>query len=157
MLYSQSHTVRRLSLVARWTQRARSASEGSNRADVRPRKDWSMKLGNTSAHQSAGCILALIAFAFALPMGANAQWEVIYLNPPGATSSRAFGIGDAQQAGSAMVGGVAHAGLWSGSAKSWVDLHLPKWVAAFTPAYGTARPPRGWTCTPPGPMKARRP
>jgi len=82
-----------------------------------------MKLGNTSAHQSAGCILALIAFAFALPMGANAQWEVIYLNPPGATSSRAFGIGDAQQAGSAMVGGVAHAGLWSGSAKSWVDLH----------------------------------
>ncbi len=70
MLYSHSHIARRLSLVARWTQRARSASEGSNRADVRPRKDRNMKYLNTRGHRIAGRILALSAFAFAWPVDA---------------------------------------------------------------------------------------
>ena len=82
-----------------------------------------MKLGNTSAHQSAWWILALIAFAFALPVDANAQWTVIQLHPAGASRSWALGVGDGGQVGFAEIGGAEHAGLWSGSAHSWVDLH----------------------------------
>jgi hypothetical protein len=41
----------------------------------------------------------------------------------GAASSTASGVSNGQQAGSANFGGVDHAGIWSGSAASWVDLH----------------------------------
>ena len=82
-----------------------------------------MKFVNTRGHRSAGRILALSAFVFALPMGANAQWQVIYLQPAGATSSGAIGVADGQQVGGATVGGISCAGVWSGSAKSWVNLH----------------------------------
>ena len=75
-----------------------------------------MKLGNTSAHQSAWRILALIVFAFAWPVDANAQWTVSQLHPAGASRSWAIGIGDGEQAGFATVGGADHAGLWSGNA-----------------------------------------
>ncbi len=82
-----------------------------------------MKYLNTRAHRSAGRILALSAFAFAWPVDANAQWDVIQLHPRGASRSWAIGVGDGQQAGFATVDGVDHASLWSGSANSWVDLH----------------------------------
>ncbi len=82
-----------------------------------------MKLGNTSARQSAGWILALSAFAFAWPVDANAQWTVINLHPAGASRSWARDVGDGQQVGFATVDGADHAALWTGSAKSWVDLH----------------------------------
>ena len=45
------------------------------------------------------------------------------LNPAGALQSIAFGASGANQVGSAFVGGANHAGLWSGTAASWVDLH----------------------------------
>jgi hypothetical protein len=71
-----------------------------------------MKLGNTSAHQSAWRILALIVFAFAWPVNANAQWTVIQLHPAGATASGASGVGGGQQVGSVLAGyGVPYAGL----------------------------------------------
>jgi len=82
-----------------------------------------MKLVNTRGRRGAVRILALSAFVFALAMGANAQWQVINLNPAGATSSGAIGVGDGLQAGRAAVGGITRASLWSGSARSWVDLH----------------------------------
>lgn len=82
-----------------------------------------MRFVNTREHRSAGRILALSALLFALPMGANAQWQVIFLNPAGATSSGAVGVADGLQVGRATVGGINRAGLWSGSAKSWVNLH----------------------------------
>ncbi len=92
-----------------------------------------MKYLNTRGHRSAGWILALsvFAFAFALPMGANAQWDVIYLNPRGATGSRAVGVDGGQQVGSAHVDGIDRASLWSGTAKSWVDLHPAGMASSF--------------------------
>ncbi len=125
MLYSHSHITRRLSLVARWTWLARSSSECSNRADVGSGKDWKMKLVNTITHQSAWRILALalIVFAFAWPVKANAEWTVIPLHPNGASRSWAIGVGDGGQVGFATVDGDDHASLWNGSANSWVDLN----------------------------------
>lgn len=45
------------------------------------------------------------------------------MNPLGATRSFAEGVVDGRQVGSAMFGGVYHAGVWNGSALSWFDLH----------------------------------
>jgi MYXO-CTERM domain-containing protein len=50
------------------------------------------------------------------------------LAPVGASSSAVNAVGGGQQAGVAFFGGQARAGLWSGTASSWVDL------AAFLPA-----------------------
>jgi hypothetical protein len=44
------------------------------------------------------------------------------LHPANATSSRINGIAANQQAGWARIGGVARAGIWSGTAASWQDL-----------------------------------
>jgi hypothetical protein len=82
-----------------------------------------MKNLNTGGHRIAGRILALIAFAFAMPVDANAQWDVIQLHPNGASRSWAYGVGDGGQVGFAEVGGVSRASLWNGSANSWADLH----------------------------------
>lgn len=90
-----------------------------------------MKFVNTREHRSAGRILALSALLFGLPMGANAQWQAINLNPAGATSSGAVGVADGLQVGTATVGGIRRAGLWSGTAKSWVSLH-PAAMASST-------------------------
>ncbi len=76
-----------------------------------------MKYLNIRGHRSAGRILALSAFAFAWPVTANAQWDVIQLHPGGATSSRASGVDGGQQVGHATVGGITRASLWSGSDK----------------------------------------
>src|SRR5947207_889761 len=82
-----------------------------------------MKYLNTRGHGSWKRILALSAFAFAFPIGANAQWTVINLHPAGATRSWAIGVGGGQQVGIAGVGGQSHASLWYGIAASWVDLN----------------------------------
>lgn len=57
----------------------------------------------------------------ALP--AKAQWTVVDLGPAGSSESIAAGIGPTQQVGRAGFGGSAHAGLWAGTAASWLDLH----------------------------------
>jgi hypothetical protein len=47
------------------------------------------------------------------------------LNPPGATESSALGVNAGMQAGWARfgIGTLGHAGIWSGTAGSFVDLH----------------------------------
>jgi len=50
---------------------------------------------------------------------AFAGWTVVNLHPAGATYSEAWGVSGGQQVGEAD----GHAGLWSGTAGSWVDLH----------------------------------
>ena len=45
------------------------------------------------------------------------------LHPAGATESFAVNIDGGQQVGAAMVDGVFHASLWSGTAASWEDLN----------------------------------
>lgn len=61
-----------------------------------------------------------------LSTAAHAQWTVTNLNPPGSIQAYAFAAG----------GGQARAGLWSGTAGSWVDLaaFLP---TGFTDTYAT--------------------
>jgi len=59
---------------------------------------------------------------------AHAQWNVTYLNPPGAVSSAANGVSGTQQVGWAEFNaglGVPgyHAGYWKGAAATWIDLH----------------------------------
>lgn len=56
---------------------------------------------------------------------AKAQWSVTRLHPTGATASYATGSASGQQAGFSMFDdnrSVPRAGVWSGSAESWVDL-----------------------------------
>ncbi len=56
---------------------------------------------------------------------AKAQWSVTRLHPTGATASYATGSASGQQAGFSMFDdnrSVPRAGVWSGSAGSWVDL-----------------------------------
>jgi len=54
---------------------------------------------------------------------AFAGWTVVNLNPAAARYSYAVGVSGGQQVGYADVGGADHAGLWSGTAGSWVDLN----------------------------------
>ncbi len=49
----------------------------------------------------------------------------VYLNPPGTSFSRCFGMDATQQVGHAYIGPGYHASLWTGSATSWVDLNPP--------------------------------
>ena len=68
-----------------------------------------------------GAVLALTA-SFSV---ARAQWTVTYLHPAGASYSQAFAATGAQQVGEQWIGIWPHAGVWSGSAASWVVLHPP--------------------------------
>lgn len=54
--------------------------------------------------------------------------------------SEAWGTGAGRQVGYALFGGVAHAGIWSGTAASWTDLHavLHSTFPAFTDSWATA-------------------
>nr|MDQ2985192.1 hypothetical protein [Armatimonadota bacterium] len=63
-----------------------------------------------------------IAICVIFAASATAQWTVVNLHPGGAEMSRAFAVRDGKQVGSAVVGGVVRASLWSGTAASWVDL-----------------------------------
>ena len=53
---------------------------------------------------------------------AFAGWEVTYLHPAGSIESNAWGVSGGEQVGYAKFGSSYHAGLWSGTAASWVDL-----------------------------------
>ncbi len=71
--------------------------------------------------------LTLAAAAFALATCAFSQWTVVNLHPQGALSSAAYGVQGGHQAGVVEVPDpfwtqARHASLWSGTAKSWVDL-----------------------------------
>ncbi|MDP1661992.1 MAG: hypothetical protein Q8L55_08760 [Phycisphaerales bacterium] len=79
----------------------------------------------------ATTMLALIALA-ALAPTAHAQWTVTNLHPAGATYSSANAASGGQQAGTAALGNFYHAGWWSATAASWVDLHV------FVPAEYTS-------------------
>ena len=73
-------------------------------------------------------IFAIIAALVLLCMAggsAFAGWTVVNLNPAGATVSYAYGISGGQQVGYAYLPGtyLYHAGLWSGTAGSWIDLN----------------------------------
>ncbi len=48
---------------------------------------------------------------------------VVDLDPVGSTSSEASSVFAGKQAGMANIAAAVHAGMWSGSANSWVDLH----------------------------------
>ena len=54
---------------------------------------------------------------------ASAGWTVVNLHPAGALESQAHGVSGGQQVGYAQFGHrLSHAGLWSGTAQSWVEL-----------------------------------
>ena len=59
-------------------------------------------------------------------------WEVIILHPIGQSGSAAYGISGGQQVG--RVGN--HAGLWNGTAESWVDLHSPDYDGSCASGIG---------------------
>jgi len=63
-----------------------------------------------------------VTFAFLAAIAARAEtWTVINLNPAGADESSLYAITGAQQAGFAT--GSSHAGIWTGTAASFIDLH----------------------------------
>src|SRR5256885_9813905 len=83
------------------------------------KKDCSMSIG----HRSVLIGIRSIILISALPASASAQLTVINLNPAGATtSSQANSVQGGQQVGYALVGGIARASLWSGTAASWLNL-----------------------------------
>ncbi len=96
-----------------------------------------------SAVDRAGVCASLL-----LVVGASAGWRVINLHPVGvgATSSRVHAIFGSAQVGEAQIDGIVHAGLWSGTGSSWVDLHTPGdnwsygWGAGAGMQVGTAQP-----------------
>ncbi len=51
---------------------------------------------------------------------AEAQWTVTNLHPSGASNSYAYGVSEGQQIGTAVINGANCAGLWTGSAASWM-------------------------------------
>src|SRR3569832_246561 len=53
----------------------------------------------------------------------HATWTETFLTPAGATTGYASAAGGSQQGGYAHIGGQNHAGIWSGTAGSWVDLN----------------------------------
>ena len=74
--------------------------------------------------------IALLSGLAAAP--AAAQWTVVNLHPAGASESFAYGVRDGQQVGAARVNGQLHAGLWTGSAALWMDLHRGVAVTLLT-------------------------
>ena len=64
--------------------------------------------------------VALIAAAGSVFAG---TWTVTNLGPSGSSSSTASCAWGTQQAGTAHIGDSTHAGIWSGTAGSWVDLN----------------------------------
>lgn len=75
-------------------------------------------------------IYAVTALLSLLCLGggpAFAGWTVVSLHPAGAEGSCANGVSGGQQVGYAWFSGKYHAGLWSGTAGSWMDLN-PAWA-----------------------------
>jgi hypothetical protein len=81
-------------------------------------------------------LLALTPLFAALTTTIQAQWTVTLLTPAGTTNSVGSSLSGAQQVGFAYFDGNPHAGLWGGSAASWLDLNPPG--ATSSAAKGTA-------------------
>lgn len=74
--------------------------------------------------RSCGLVLAVAVVAYLASNTAHAQITAVVLTPAGSSASRAFACGGGQQAGHKIDEiGQLHAGLWTGTAASWVDLH----------------------------------
>ncbi len=80
-----------------------------------------MELMRLSRARSAAALLVLVMSAGVA--GAGVGWSVVNLHPAGAESSIANGAYAANQVGSAVFGGVRHAGMWQGTAASWEDIN----------------------------------
>lgn len=73
----------------------------------------------------------------ALTMTAHAQWTIVYLQPSERHQSRAFAVQGSQQVGEAVIPGLYwNAGLWTGTAESWVALGGGANVSAAYGVYG---------------------
>jgi hypothetical protein len=80
-------------------------------------------------------LAALAAVTGVLTTAAHAQWTVTNMLPTEATwTSQAASISNGQQAGWITVGSFEQAGIWSGTAQSWVNLHPAS--AGWSQAYG---------------------
>lgn len=69
------------------------------------------------------CVAATAVFVIA--SGASAQWTVTNLQPVGALQSQAEDVSGPQQGGYVIAAFMRHAGIWNGSASTWVDLNPP--------------------------------
>ncbi len=67
-------------------------------------------------------VFAALSF-FVVPSMAHAQWTVTVLHPAGGSESFTTGAGGSQQVGYAPISGSTRAGMWSGTAGSWVSLN----------------------------------
>ncbi len=67
-------------------------------------------------------LIAAVILTFSSSLSAQ-TFEVIYLHPAGAANSQLFSTTGTQQGGAATVGGVSSAGIWSGTAASFTNLH----------------------------------
>ena len=65
-------------------------------------------------------VVALLSGFAAIP--AWGQWVVTNLHPAGATESRGLAVRSGMQVGTANFAGLRHAGLWTGSSATWVNL-----------------------------------
>jgi hypothetical protein len=70
-----------------------------------------------------GFRVAVAITTMAVATGANAQWTVTRLHPPGATYSGAYGLGTGQICGVALTGGTYRAALWSAADGAYTDLN----------------------------------
>lgn len=66
-----------------------------------------------------GIVLAIGCLAAA----AKAQWTVTNLYPAGSSYSACYAVDDGMQGGLGQFGSNGHAGYWTGTAASWVDLN----------------------------------
>jgi hypothetical protein len=96
-------------------------------------------LRGTALRRIAGSRIVLHGLAAALLAGAastaHAAWTVTNLHPAQATESRAYATDGARQVGSAIIS-TRRAGLWSGTAASFVDLRPG--MAASSEAVGVS-------------------
>lgn len=68
------------------------------------------------------CVATVAFGAIIIIDSTMAQWTVTNLHPAGSNNSGLHAVAGGQQAGTAIFGSVMRAGIWSGSAASWVDL-----------------------------------
>ncbi len=69
-------------------------------------------------------LLVLIALTACATCASGGTWTITNLHLAETTRSVICAATENQQAGYTMVGGAYHAGMWSGTAESWVDLHF---------------------------------
>jgi hypothetical protein len=78
---------------------------------------------NTIGFTTATVAAAMMFVVAATTPIAQAQWTVTNLHPAGATASMCNRTDGQMQVGSAEVGGITRASVWTGSSPTWRDLH----------------------------------